>query len=110
MTATQETGVRKDELSDENKATIANRRRAWQVRKYCQVRPSIVQCSPNRSDSGKEDGATASLHGKNETADPALAALLKGVVKQLDADIVGIQITSTRARMLITAGHDITSG
>lgn len=68
----------------------------------------MVQYSPDGSDSGKEDCASALLHGKNETADPALAALLKGVVKQLDADIVGIQIALTLARMLITAGHDIT--
>lgn len=108
MDPSQETRKRKDELSDENKATIAHRQRVWQVKKYCQVRPSMVQYSSDGSNSGTEDGA--SLHGNNEAADPALAALLKGVVKQLDADIVGIRLVFTLSRMLITAGHDITPG
>jgi hypothetical protein len=90
MDPSQGTRKRKDELSDENKATIAHRRRVWQVRKYCQVRPSMVQYTSDGSNSGTEHVASASLHGNNETADPALAALLKGVAKQLDADIVGI--------------------
>lgn len=99
-----------DELSDEDNALIAHRRRVWQVRKYCQVRPSMVQFSPGGSDSGKDDGATTSLHGSNETPDPALAALLRGVVKQLDADIVGASISFASTRMLSPAGHDLTSG
>jgi len=68
----------------------------------------MVRYSSDGSNSGTEDDA--SLHGSNETADPALAALLKGVVKQLDADIVGIRLVFILARMLITAGHDITPG
>jgi hypothetical protein len=108
MDPSQETRKRKGELSDENKAAIPHRQRVWQVRKYCQVRPSVVQYSSDGLNSGTEDDA--SLHGNNETADPALAALLQGVVKQLDADIVRIWLVFTLARMLITAGHDITSG
>ena len=108
MDPSQETRKRKDELSDENKATIAHRQRVWQVKKYCQVRPFMFRYSSDGSNSGTEDDA--SLHGNNETADPALAALLKGVVKQLDADIVGIRLVFALARMLTTAGHGITLG
>jgi hypothetical protein len=88
MDLSQETRKRKDEHSDENKAAIVHRQRVWQVKKYCQVRPSLVQYSSDGLNSRAENDT--SLHGNNETADPALAALLKGVVKQLDADIVGI--------------------
>jgi hypothetical protein len=108
MDPSQETRKRKDELSDENKATIAHRQRVWQVKKYCQVRPFMFRYSSDGSNSVTEDDA--SLHGNNETADPALAALLKGVVKQLDADIVGTRLVFALARMLTTAGHGITPG
>lgn len=66
-----------EEFTEEDKIGIADQRRAWQVRKYCQARPPTVRYSLGDD--------PQSLNG---TADAAMTALLRGILKQLDADIV----------------------
>ena len=110
MTSDQENLKTKEGLSIDGIATIAHQQRVWEVRKYCQVKPSIPQYSLDGTDSERENAGTVSLHGDDETADPALAALLRGVLKQLNADIVGTRIALFVDRMLICAGYDLAPG
>ena len=110
MTSDQENWQTKEGLSIDGIATIAHQQRVWQVRKYCQVKPSISQYSLDGTDSERENAGTVSLHGDDETADPALAALLRGVLKQLNADIVGTRIALFVDRMLICTGYDLAPG
>lgn len=107
---TSEEWQKKEGLSIEEMATIAHQQRVWQVRKYCQVKPSIALYSLDGTDSERENAGTVSLHADDETADPALAALLRGVLKQLNADIVGTWIALFVNRMLICAGYDLAPG
>lgn len=110
MNPSQQVLNRDDSLSHQDEALVADRRRVWQVRKYCQVRPSIVQHSAGGTDSVCGDGETASFHGEHETADPAMAALLRGVLKQLNADLVGFIKTLVMAHTLTFSGHGLAFG
>ena len=110
MVLDQEKWQTNEGLSIEDMATIAHQQRVWQVRKYCQVKPSVAQYSLDGTDSERENAGTVSLHADDETADPALAALLRGVLKQLNADIVGTWIALFVNRMLICAGYDLAPG
>lgn len=91
------------ELTPEQSAIVADRARVWETRRFCQVLPSIVkyergQNVPRESRSGNE-------------ADGALAALLRCIIYQLDADLAMVSLlddhtqyflVSTRKRKLCT--------
>lgn len=91
-------------LSNEDKAAITDQKRVWEVRKYCQTRASLARHG-HESSRTSEDGA--SLNNEQEGTDAALTALLRGVLTQLDADIVGICMKLITGCALMFAGHDI---
>lgn len=100
--SSQERLKREEELSDEDKASISHQRRVWQVRKYCQVKPSISQYSLGSTDLERTASNTVSLRGKDEPADPALAAFLRDVLRRLDADVVRITENNDRGSLTET--------
>jgi len=101
MSSSNHERIEKDDgFSKEDRASIVHQRRVWQVRKYSQVKPS----------SAHFDDGTVSFREENETADPALTALLRGLRNQLNADIVGATLLLGLDCMLSSAGHDIAPG
>jgi hypothetical protein len=67
------------ELTEKQLASIADRERVWQVRRFCQVLPSVVEYERGK----------ATAHGTYSVAEPngALAALLRCVIYRLGADL-----------------------
>lgn len=89
-------------LTRDEKATIADRRRVWEVRKYCQAKPSIVQYRRHETGVGRQSVGTKSLHDEEAGADPALTALLRGVLNQLDADIAMISLLDDHTQFFLS--------
>lgn len=72
-------------LSKDQATLISDRRRLWDVRKYCQVRPALGR---NNIDGGKS--STAFIGAEQSTPDVALSSLLQLLVAQLDVDIASL--------------------
>ncbi|CAJ2507417.1 Uu.00g086030.m01.CDS01 [Anthostomella pinea] len=70
-------------------AAMEERRRIWQVRKYCQVKPAIIHYARNGETAGVGAGDT-DLHAGH--GDYALAAMLRALVYELDADLAMISL------------------
>ena len=87
--SSEEPKPRGEQLSAQDRATIADRRRIWEVRKYCQIKPSIAQYSRDVKSLERRSSKESISHtGKDFGGDPALTALLRGVLVQLEADVV----------------------
>ncbi|RMY15055.1 hypothetical protein D0868_01096 [Hortaea werneckii] len=85
-------------LSDVLRESIEERARCLEVRKFCQVKPSLVQYGrhPERSHSNPS-GATGDL----SPTDAALTALLRCVVYELDADLAMISLLDDKNQYFI---------
>lgn len=95
--------ARDEDLSIDDKAAVTDPRRVWEVRKYCQTRPSLARYGYESSRSSQDE---ASLNSEQNSADAALTALLRGVLTQLNADIVRVYMKLITDCALIIAGHD----
>lgn len=107
MSSLHERTTSDEGLSIEDKAAIANQRRVWEVRKYCQIRPSLARGGISSSRTS-DDGA--SLHSEQDSVDAALTALLRGTLTLLEADIVRACIELSTTPLLMFAGHGLAPG
>jgi signal transduction histidine kinase len=78
-------------LSKEKAAVISDRRRLWEVRKYCQVRPVLGRNNING--------------GKSLTPDVALSSLLQLLVNRLDADIAMISLLDEKTQFFLAGAQ-----
>ncbi|KAL5120646.1 hypothetical protein ACEQ8H_001394 [Pleosporales sp. CAS-2024a] len=81
-------------LTEEQLDIIADRARAWQVRRFCQVLPSIVEYDRRTNTSGP----------RFPTSEPdgALAALLRCVIYDLDADIAMVSLLDEHTQYFVS--------
>ncbi|KAI4935114.1 uncharacterized protein J4E92_002401 [Alternaria infectoria] len=90
------------ELTEQQRATIGDRARVWEVRRFCQVLPSVVKYVR-----GSDAGLTSrplEPHGryvKNEP-DGALAALLRCVIHQTGADLAMVSLLDDHTQYFIS--------
>jgi signal transduction histidine kinase len=90
-------------LTSAQAASLADRQRVWQVRRFCQVRLAHVLSG--------QDEDHESLHV--ETGDAALSALLRCLVYELDADLAAISLLDEQTQYFLSvvqksALHDST--
>lgn len=91
-------------LTDQEKTSIADRRRVWESRKFCQLQPSATRYGRD----GKALLADIRLsHGESRTntttePDPALTALLRGLLSQLSTDLVMISLLDDHTQFFIS--------
>ncbi|CAN9338891.1 unnamed protein product [Alternaria alternata] len=90
------------QLSEQQRATITDRTRVWEVRRFCQVLPSVVKYVR-----GSEAGLTGTLperqgrYIKNEP-DGALAAMLRCIVHQTGADLAMVSLLDDHTQYFIS--------
>jgi signal transduction histidine kinase/CheY-like chemotaxis protein len=88
-------------LTEQEEASIADRRRVWESRKYCQLQPSITQYA--RYGTASTDSRPSHGEFRNTTEpDPALTALLRGVLNQLSTDLVMISLLDDHTQFFIS--------
>ena len=80
-------------LSKEQAAIIRDRRRLWEVRKYCQVRPAL---GGNNIDGGK-------------SSDVALSSLLQLLVTRLNVDIAMVSLLDEQTQFFLAGAHKDTT-
>ncbi|KAL7776301.1 hypothetical protein CFE70_006717 [Pyrenophora teres f. teres 0-1] len=90
------------ELTEQQKAFIADRARVWEVRRFCQVLPSVV-----RYVRGASTGLTSKPlepHGRysGNQPDGALAALLRCVVHQTGADLAMVSLLDDHTQYFVS--------
>lgn len=89
------------ELTEEQLAVVADRARVWQVRRFCQVLPSVVEY-----ERGNE-----TAHGTYSGSEPngALAALLRCVIYRLGADLAMVSLLDDHNQYFISgaSSHNI---
>jgi signal transduction histidine kinase len=93
-------------LTDEEKATIADRRRVWESRKYCQLQPATTRYARD----GKGSTGTRPSHGDSPNTtepDPALTALLRGLLNQLSTDLVMISLLDDHTQFFISGASNV---
>jgi hypothetical protein len=78
-------------LSSEQTATIANRKRLWEVRKFCQVKPSLTVWD-RRAAAGHERLPVHPTRAEGSCPDAVLTALVRGLMLQLDVDVAMISL------------------
>ena len=88
-------------LTDQEKASIADRRRVWESRKYCQLQPATTRYA--RDGNVSADRRPSHSESSNTTEpDPALTALLRGVLNQLSTDLVMISLLDDHTQFFIS--------
>ncbi|KAK5117863.1 hypothetical protein LTR85_008637 [Meristemomyces frigidus] len=68
-------------------AAVGNRQRVWEVRKYCQLKPKVVSGPIKGSSDTESDGVD-----QQGEADYALAALLRCLIYELQADLAMVSL------------------
>jgi len=92
-------------LTDQEKASIADRRRVWESRKYCQLQPSTTRYA--RDGKVSVDGRPSHGESGNTTEpDPSLTALLRGVLNQLSTDLVMISLLDDHTQFFISGASN----
>lgn len=92
-------------LTDEEKASVTDRRRVWGSRKYCQLQPANTRHA--RDGKGSTDSRPSHGDSPNTTEpDPALAALLRGLLSQLSADRVMISLLNDHTQFFISGASN----
>jgi len=86
-------------LSKEQAAVISDRRRLWEVRRYCQVRPALER---NNIDGGKSSTGPS-------TPDVALSSLLELLVNRLDVDIAMVSLLDEETQYFLAGAQRDTS-
>jgi hypothetical protein len=82
------------ELTEQQLAFIADRARGWQVRRFCQVLPSMVKYE-------RRGHAGHPVYSGSEP-DGALAALLRCVVYQLGADLAMVSLLDEHTQYFVS--------
>jgi hypothetical protein len=91
-------------LSEQQQALIAGRARVWEVRRFCQVLPSVVKYIR-----GTEAGLTVpsqprAKHPGNDS-DGALAALLRCIVIQTGVDLAMISLLDDHTQYFVSGAN-----
>ena len=88
-------------LTEQQSACIADRARVWQVRRFCQVLPSVVEY----------ERGNQTAHAKYSGSEPngALAALLRCVVYRLGADLAMVSLLDDHNQYFVSGAsrHNI---
>lgn len=87
-------------LSKEQAAIISDRRRLWEVRKYCQVRPALGH---NNIDSGKAFAVPAVVEASSP--DIALSSLLQLLVARLHVDMAMVSLLDEETQFYLAGAH-----
>jgi hypothetical protein len=83
-------------------AVLSDRRRVWEVRKYCQVRPVLGRNKVSGGKPSKEPQAAGAT-----TSDNALSSLLQLLVDRLGADIAMVSLLDEETQFFLAgAGKD----
>jgi hypothetical protein len=88
-------------LTEQEEAIIADRRRVWEARKYCQLQPSISQYAHDGKGSADRQLSHDEIRSRTEP-DPALTALLRGVLSSLSTDLVMISLLDDHTQFFIS--------
>lgn len=88
-------------LSTEQAAIISNRRRLWEVRKYCQVRPALGH---SNVDGGESSGVPPV--GSVASFDAALSSLLQLLVARTNADIAIISLLDEETQFFLAGAQN----
>jgi hypothetical protein len=92
-------------LSSEQAAIVADRQRLWEVRKYCQVKPSLA--TRKRNAVGDERVDEHPPTAEPSRPDAALTSLLRCLVLQLDVDIAVVSLLDDHSQYFLAgAGKD----
>ena len=92
-------------LTDEERASVADRRRVWASRKYCQLQPATTRHA--RDGKGSTDSRPSHGDSSNTTEpDPALTALLRGLLNQLSTDLVMISLLDDHTQFFISGASN----
>lgn len=90
------------ELSEEQQALIADRARVWEVRRFCQVLPSVAEYEriPNSNLTSKP----LEPHGRSSGNEPdgALAAFLRCIVHQTKADLAMVSLLDDHTQYFVS--------
>ena len=86
-------------LQPEERDLVADQLRVWEVRRYCQVKPSLVQYTRGDLD-GVAKGAPTDSEAR--APDPALAALLRCLVHELGVDLAMISLLDADTQYFIS--------
>jgi hypothetical protein len=89
-------------LTEQQRATITDRARIWEVRRFCQVLPSVVKYIRG-SDAGLTRTPSEPYGSciKNEP-DGALAALLRCIVHQTGADLAMVSLLDDHTQYFVS--------
>lgn len=97
-------------LTDQEKASIADRRHVWESRKYCQLQPSTTRYARDGKvsvDGRPSHGESGNTNNTTEP-DPALTALLRGVLNQLSTDLVMISLLDDHTQFFLSGATNAT--
>jgi hypothetical protein len=90
------------ELSDQQQAFIADRARVWEVRRFCQVLPSVVKYVRSAdAELTREPSEPHSEYSGNDS-DGALAALLRCIVYETGADLAMISLLDDHTQYFVS--------
>ncbi|USP77573.1 hypothetical protein yc1106_04847 [Curvularia clavata] len=89
------------ELSEQQQALIANRTRVWEVRRFCQVLPSVVKYARGAGSSLTSQPLEPHDGSQNEP-DGALAALLRCLVHRMGADLAMVSLLDDHTQYFVS--------
>jgi hypothetical protein len=81
-------------MAEQQLAFITDRARGWQVRRFCQVLPSMVRYE-------RKGNAGHPVYSSSKP-DGALAALLRCIVYQLDADLAMVSLLDEHTQYFVS--------
>ena len=87
-------------LSEEQAGVISDRRRLWEVRKHCQVRPAL-----GRNDIDGEELSAVPPVASPASSDVALSSLLKLLVDRLNADIAMVNLLNEEKQFFLAGAQ-----
>lgn len=90
------------ELSEEQQAFIADRARVWEVRRFCQVLPSVAEYE--RVSNIGSTSKPLKPHGRYSGNEPdgALAAFLRCIVHQTQADLAMVSLLDDHTQYFVS--------
>ena len=89
------------ELSEQQQALIANRTRVWEVRRFCQVLPSVVKYVRGPDSSLISKPLEPQGYSQNEP-DGALAAMLRCLVQRVGADLAMVSLLDDHTQYFVS--------
>jgi len=85
--------------------SINHPRRVWEARKFCQVKPNLVQYARNGGACAQNTTGRKGSYNHHKP-DAALTALLRGVLDQLSADLVMISLLDDHTQYFVAGATE----